>query len=212
MNKTGFNSKMNGEKIIYIVIFAMFVVFIFNMKNVYNFVGKLKSGEFFQKETSTTDTGTNTGKDDTTDDEETTQYQVVKPVGDSKSSCTYKEESATGTKTTVVDLYYTEDQLKSIDEELSYEGNSDEYTNYIYSERKKFETRKSDNIELSGYSVVTTLSGTLSLKVSTVIDLSKTDLTKVKISDTDGIGLYGVYNQDIAAAKEQYATLGYECE
>ena len=29
MNKTGFNSKMNGEKIIYIVIFAMFVVFIF---------------------------------------------------------------------------------------------------------------------------------------------------------------------------------------
>ena len=27
-----------------------------------------------------------------------------------------------------------------------------------------------------------------------------------------GIGLYGVYNQDIAAAKEQYATLGYECE
>lgn len=209
MNKTGFNQKFNSEKVLYVVILAMIVVFMFNMKNVYNFVAKLRTGEFFQKDEVVTEEPTT---DDEDDEEPVVEYKVVKPVGTSKVACTNKIESTTGTKTVTIYLYYSEEQLKSLDEEVSYEGISDEYTNYIYSERKKYETRKSDNLELEGYSVVTTLSGTLSLATSSVIDLSKTDLTKVKISDADGIGLYGIYNQEINAATSQYANIGYECE
>jgi len=210
MNKTGFNQKYSSEKVLYVVILALIVIFMFNMRNVYNFVAKLKTGEFFQKEEVVPEKPTT--DDDKKDEEPVVEYKVVKPVGTSKVACSTKVESATGTKTTKIYLYYTDDQLKSLDEEVSYEGISDEYTNYIYSERKKYETRKSDNLELEGYSVVTTLSGTLSLATSSVIDLSKTDLTKVKISDIDGIGLYGIYNQEINAATLQYANLGYECE
>jgi|GEM_PF-6183117 len=209
MNKTGFNQKFSSEKVLYVVILAMIVVFMFNMRNVYNFVAKLRTGEFFQKEEVVTEEPTT---DDEDDEEPVVEYKVVKPVGTNKVACTNKIESTTGTKTITIYLYHSEDQLKSLDEEVSYEGISDEYTNYIYSERKKYETRKSDNLELEGYSVVTTLSGTLSLATSSVIDLSKTDLTKVKISDADGIGLYGIYNQEINEATSQYANIGYECE
>lgn len=211
MNKSGFNPKINSEKVLYVVILAMIVVFMFNMRNVYNFVAKLRTGEFFQKEEVVQEDPT-TNDDDDEEEEPVVEYKVVKPLGTNKVACTTKVESGTGTKTTTIYLYYSEDQLKSLDEEVSYEGISDEYTNYIYSERKKYETRKSDNLELEGYSVVTTLSGTLSLATSSVIDLSKTDLTKVKISDADGIGLYGIYNQEINEAISQYANIGYECE
>ena len=209
MNKTGFNQKLNSEKVLYVVILAMIVIFMFNMKNVYNFMTKLRTGEFFQKDEVVTEEPTT---DDDEDEEPVVEYEVVEPVGTEKITCKTTIDSATGTKVTTIYLYYADSQLKSLEEEVSYEGISDEYTNYIYSERKKYETRKSDNLELEGYSVVTTLSGTLSLATSSVIDLSKTDLTKITISDADGIGLYGIYNQDITEAISQYANIGYECE
>lgn len=205
MNKSGFNAKMNSEKIIYGIILVLVFVFILNMKSVYGFVGKIKSGEFFGKDVvevvETTD-----------DEEEVDKYTIVTPVGKEKTSCTLKEETKNGLKNSVVYLFYTDDKLKSLDEEVSYEGITDDYTNYIYSERKKYETRKTDNIKLEGYSVVTTLSGTMSLITSSVIDLSKTDITKITLSDKDGIGFYGVYDQNILEVKELYVTNGYVCE
>lgn len=212
MNKSGFNPKLTSEKVLYVIIIIIIALFIFNMKGVYSLASKIKTGELFKSTTKTTTT--DTSKDDSKSDDtsDTTEYTVVKPVGDDKVSCTLKTDSATGSKTDVVYLYYTDSKLTSLDEEISYAGLTSEYTNYIYSERKIYEKRKSDNLKLEGYSVVTTLSGTLSLTVSTVVDLSKTDLTKITISDTNGIGLYGVYNQDINEAETQYAALGYECE
>ncbi len=210
MNKTGFNPKLNSEKILYVVILAVIVIFMFNMKNVYNIVTKLRTGEFFQKDDVVTEEPTTNDDDDT--EEPVVEYTVVKPVGTDKIACSTRVDSATGTKLTTIYLYYTGSQLKSLDEEVSYEGISEEYTNYIYSERKKYETRKSGNLELEGYSVVTTLSGTLSLTSSSVVDLSKTDLTKIVIKDADGIGLYGTYNEEINEAVSLYANVGYECE
>jgi hypothetical protein len=214
MNKTGFNPgsgpKITSEKVLYAIILILIAVFIFNMNNVYDVVTKLRTGELFHKIKPANDNPPK--NDDDQNEEPVDQYQVVTPVGTSKIACTDTIQSATGTKTVKVYLYYTDNKLKSLDEEVSYEGISDEYTNYIYSERKKYETRKSNNIDLKGYSVVTTLSGTLSLETSSVVDLSKTDLTKIKISDIDGIGLYGIYNQDINELTSQYASNGYGCE
>ncbi len=210
MNKPGLSPKLDSEKILYIVILIIIAIFIFNMKGVYSLIVKIRTGELFPKEEVVSEQPTD--NDDEEEEEPVEQYEVLKPIGNEKVTCKTTVNSATGSKETKVYLYYTEDKLKSLDEQVNYEGISDEYTNYIYSERKKYEKRKSDNINLKGYSVVTTLSGTLSLATSTVVDLSKTDLTKITISDTDGIGLYGVYNQAINEAVVQYASLGYECE
>lgn len=210
MNKPGLSPKLDSEKILYIVILIIIAIFIFNMKGVYSLIVKIRTGELFPKQEVVSEQPTD--NEDEEDEEPVEQYEVLKPIGNEKVTCKTTVNSATGSKETKVYLYYTEDKLKSLDEQVNYEGISDEYTNYIYSERKKYEKRKSDNINLKGYSVVTTLSGTLSLATSTVIDLSKTDLTKITISDTDGIGLYGVYNQAINEAVVQYASMGYECE
>lgn len=211
MNKPGLSPKLDSEKILYIVILIIITIFIFNMKGVYSLIVKIRTGELFPKQEVVTEQPTD-NDDDEEEEEPVEQYEVLKPIGNEKVTCKTTLSSTTGSKVTKIFLYYTEDKLKSLDEQVNYEGISDEYTNYIYSERKKYEKRKSDNINLKGYSVVTTLSGTLSLATSTVVDLSKTELTKITISDTDGIGLYGVYNQAINEAVVQYASMGYECE
>ncbi|MEG0021353.1 MAG: hypothetical protein RSB77_00225 [Bacilli bacterium] len=204
MNKMGFNVKMKSEGILYAVLIGLLFFFIINMKDVYQFVSKIKTGQLFQKP--------NTEEVEKPVDKPKEEYEVVKPIGQDYGVCSKTVSESGGDKLITVKLYHSNNKLKSIVEELNFSGTSDEYMNYIYSENNRYKKRKTTNLKLKGYSIVTSQSSSTALKISSVIDLSKASIKNIKIESDETLELVGVYNQDTVQVTEEYASLGFECE
>lgn len=213
MQQAGMNKKGGSDAIIYTIIIIIIGVFVFNMKHIYNFTAELKNGGLFKKDNPTVEEPSTEEPSTEAPKEEQEKYEIVTPVGDKDLVCSFSETSdySTGTKTVKVHLYSTDNKLKSINEIVAYEGIHEEYTNYIYSERKKYEKVKDLNIELKGFSIVTELNGTLSLSTSTVVDLSRAKISDIDFADYNDIFLYGELDQDINDVVSQYQMKGYEC-
>ena len=95
---------------------------------------------------------------------------------------------------------------------MAYEGIDSDYTNYIYSERKKYENIKDANLKLEGFSIETELSGNLSLSTSLVVDLEKVKLADIDFDSANSIIILGEYDQNITDVVTQYEMKGYVCK
>lgn len=209
MKKPGFKVKFNSEKTLYAVIIIIIFLFIFNMKSIYDFAIKLKNGSLFQNNSVQTPVSSDPTVEKSSSDKD--KYTIVKPVGKENCKCTKKVTDATGTKNTTVNLYFTDEKIKSLEEDNTYDAISDEYTNYIYSEKKKYESFKNDNLSLDGFSVVVSLEGNTYMATSTVVDLSKVALTDIKTNDEDLL-LFGKYNDNISSVISLFSLEGFTCD
>lgn len=203
MKKAGFNEKKNNDNVILIVIGVIVVAFIFGLKPVYRTMQKLQNGTLFQK----TDTNK---KDD--NKKPSDEYKILEPIGASKLVCKTSVMSEGGDKTTKATLYYTNNNLKSIKEEISYSSITDEYTNYILSEQSKYKQRKTSNLKNKGYSIEINLLSTTTLDISSVYLLDKMDLKDITLSTNDILDIYGEFDQNIYDAATLYTNSGYVCE
>lgn len=217
MQQAGMNKKGNTDTIIYIVIIVIIGVFVFNMKNIYNFTSGLRNPKPSNPPTPEVEE-----PDTSKPQEEEDKYTIVKPIGENQMVCEYTETSdipsqdggniTTGSKKISVYLYNTDSKLKSINEKVAYEGIDSDYTNYIYSERKKYENIKDANLKLEGFSIETELSGTLSLSTSLVVDLEKVKLADIDFDGVNSIIILGEYDQNITDVVTQYEMKGYVCK
>ena len=140
------------------------------------------------------------------------QYNAVKPEGTEYVVCTKEDSAEGGTLSSTVKLYYTDFKLKSIVEDLKYDGNTDEYINYVYSENSKFKKRQENNKDLEGYSVIPQNTSQTTLKVNSVYVLSKLDLKKIKLEKGEELTVSGIYNQNTAEVTQEYVNMGFVCE
>ena len=136
MNKMGFNVKMGGDGLLYTILVVVLFLYIFNMNDIYQLISKAKNGELFKGEAKEEEVLPNDNE------KEEEQYNAVKPEGTEYVVCTKEDSAEGGTLSSTVKLYYTDFKLKSIVEDLKYDGNTDEYINYVYSENSKFKKRK----------------------------------------------------------------------
>ena len=217
MQQAGMNKKGNSDTIIYIIIVVLIGIFVFNMKNIYNFTSGLKNPKPSNQPTPEVEE-----PDTSKPKEEEEKYTIVKPIGENKMVCEFIQNSeipnqdggkiTTGSKKVSVYLYNTDSKLKSINEKVAYEGIDSDYTNYIYSERKKYENIKDENLKLEGFSIETELSGTLSLATSLVVDLEKVKISDINFNETSDIIILGEYDQNISDVVAQYEMKGYVCK
>ena len=217
MQQAGMNKKGNTDTIIYIVIIVIIGVFVFNMKNIYNFTSGLRNPKPSNPPTPEVEE-----PDTSKPQEEEDKYTIVKPIGENQMVFEYTETSeipsqdggniTTGSKKISVYLYNTDSKLKSINEKVAYEGIDSDYTNYIYSERKKYENIKDANLKLEGFSIETELSGTLSLSTSLVVDLEKVKLADIDFDGVNNVIILGEYDQNITDVVTQYEMKGYVCK
>lgn len=206
MNKMGFNVKMGGEGLLYTIIVVGLFLFIFNMSDIYQLVSRAKTGELFRINKKTEE------EVEKPNEETETPYKAVKPEGSDYVVCSKEESNEGGILTSTVRLYYTDFKLKSIVEELKYDGSTDDYINYVYSENNKFKKRQTNNKDLEGYSVIPESTSQTTLKVKSVYVLNKVALKSVKLEKNEKLDLAGTYNQNTTEVTQEYVDLGFTCE
>lgn len=206
MNKAGFNLNKNNEDIVLIVIGVIIIGFVLGLKPMYKFMEKLKSGQLFEKHEQVTPPPA-----DETPKEEP-KYEILEPEGVSKLVCQKAVYDNGGDKRINVTIYHTNDGLRSIKEEITYESISDEYSNYILSEQSKYKQRKQNNLTNKGYSVEVNLVSPSNLKVSSVYLLAKTNLTELKLEENDTLDVYGVYDENIYNVANKFEANYFTCE
>ena len=205
MQKMGFNVQGGSDRLVMGIILVGIVLFIFNMDSIYNLGTKLRNGELFNFTSKEPETEEPTEKPKD-------EYEIVAPIGSENVKCTKTVVGDGGEKNIIVRLYYTDFKLKSIVEESKYDGVSNNYINYMYAEFGKYNKRKEDNLTLKGYSVVSDLSSTTELKIRSVIDLSRVNISDIKLGEDDQIELAGKLNQDMTKVTEEYANFEFNCE
>ena len=206
MNKMGFNVKMGGDGLLYTILVVVLFLYIFNMNDIYQLISKAKNSEVFKGEAKEEEVLPNDNE------KEEEQYNAVKPEGTEYVVCTKEDSAEGGTLSSTVKLYYTDFKLKSIVEDLKYDGNTDEYINYVYSENSKFKKRQENNKDLEGYSVIPQNTSQTTLKVNSVYVLSKLDLKKIKLEKGEELTVSGIYNQNTAEVTQEYVNMGFVCE
>ncbi|HPF82615.1 MAG TPA: hypothetical protein PLV83_00380 [Bacilli bacterium] len=201
MKKAGLNMEKNNDLLLFIFIAVIILIFIFGLKPIYKTFDKLKSGTLFEK----------TKKVETKPVEEE-KYVILKPSGTNKLTCKSVVSDNGGDKTIYAYLYYTDNKLKSIKEDISYSSITDEYSNYILAEQSKYKQRKTSNLTNKGYSIEVNLDGTTSLKISEVFLLVNADLKDMKLGKDDKLDVIGEYNDDIYELSNKYVSNNYSCQ
>lgn len=200
MKKAGLQIKKDNDKLILIIIFVIVIVFIFGLKQLYKTIEKIKDGTLFKTE--------ETVPEPLPQEED---YKILKPVGENEVLCNKTISTEGGDESIKTTIYYTSKKAKSLKEDISYSGITESYSNFILSELSNYKKRKNYNLDNIGYSIDIELSGTSSLKVSSVYLLSKTNITDIQISDKDRIEAYGTYDEDIYELVKSYSDSGYTC-
>lgn len=209
MKKVGFNVKLDNEKLLYIGVVILIAVFVLNLKNIYNFTVKLKSGDLFKKNGNSQVVQPS----EPNPTPEQPKYESIDTVGDLSLTCkvTENQENIVGTKYTEVYIYGEENKIKSIKQVVKYEGSSEDYTNYIYSQSSKYDELREKNKVLKGFSVVTDMPGNLSFKSTIVIDLTKNEINEIE-NISSLIVVSGYLDENINSIKELYENGGFYCE
>lgn len=206
MKKAGMKLRLDDDQTVLLVIFIIVVGFILGMKPIYQTVAKLKNGTLFHN--------TDVDKKPVVKPEEPEEvYKILKPKGASNVMCKKVYSEDTGDKTVKTYIYYTNGEVKSIKEDISFSSITEEYSNYMLAEQNKFKQRKSNNLDNNGYSVDINFESTSSLKISSVYLLEKTDLADIKLAKKDDrLETMGQLNQNVYNLADEYTAVGYECE
>ena len=86
MQQAGMNKKGNTDTIIYVVIIVIIGVFVFNMKNIYNFTSGLRNPKPSNPPAPEVEE-----PDTSKPQEEEEKYTIVKPIGENQMVCEYTE-------------------------------------------------------------------------------------------------------------------------
>lgn len=196
-------NKPNSDTVVLLIILLVIGIFIFGLKPTYQFFQKLGTGTLFDGPVNTApDQPSVPVKDD---------YTILKPIGASNTKCTLLHSTEKGDKETSLILYYTNKKLRSIVEEITYLGATDEYSNYILSEQSKYKERRNLNVGNVGYSVDYELINASELFVSSVYLLERTSLDEIKVSEGETLDLIGNYDDSVYDVMQKYISKGYKC-
>lgn len=204
MSKTVKKKKKMDSEISFLIVIALIVAaFIFGLKPVYKLIGKVKTGTLFDKPV---DLSPDKPEKPLADD-----YTILQPKGASFVVCKSDESSDNGDRHSSITLYYTNRKLRSIVEEHTYSGLTDDYSNYIMSEQNKYKEIKNLNMDNHGISVEVKLSSAYELSVRAVYLLDKTTLREIKTAEDDSLNVYGNYDDDVYEVAQLYNKDGYLC-
>ena len=201
--KPGFQIKVGGETMLYIVIAIIVFGFIFFMPNIYKFISNLKTGDLFKKDNSPAvenNSGNNVQENKGEEDENT-----------SSLACTLTTSKPEGNFIETYTFYYNDDKLTKIKNEKNYDAITDEYLNYIYSEQAKFNNINNEYKGLSGFSYSSSLESR-TLIATFNYDLTKLNLDSLFSENQDlNINLNVNETQKLEEIKTIYNNLGYNC-
>lgn len=207
-NKPGMKIKLGSEEILYLVIGVIIVVFIMFMPTIYKFISDVKTGNAFKGKDNQTVEQEETNKKENSKEEEKEEQLT----GDTSFVCTLSNSTADGNYDEIYTFYFNSDKLSSIELEKKYDGSTDEYLNYIYSEQAKFNNINELHKAKAGFSYTSKLEG------KSFDAIFKYDLTKIRLDSLSNenedlnINLNVTENQSSDEVKTQYLSLGYTCE
>lgn len=208
-NKPGVKIKLGSEGTLYLIIGIIIVAFIMFMPTIYKFVSDVKTGNAFKgKDNQTVENqGEAVKKED--DKKEEKEEQLT---GDTTVTCATASSTADGNYDEIYTFYFNSDKLSSIQLEKKYDGSTDEYLNYIYSEQAKFNNINELHKSKDGFSYTSKLEGK-SFDAIFKYDLSKLDLGSLANDNEDlNINLNVTKNQSLEEVKAKYLDLGYTCK
>jgi len=199
--KPGYQGKMNSEVLLFIIIGAIIIGFMFLMPNIYKIISNLKTGNLFKKEESPiVDNTVQDNKDEEKEEE---------PSGEITLVCAKTTSKPDGNLLETYTFYYNNDNLESIKNEKNYDAISDEYLNYVYSEYAEFNKINDDYKTIPGFSYDGTLESR-TLTATFVYDLTKLSADDLNsINETLGNELYNNQSKDMI--KQEYIASGYMC-
>ena len=196
-------NKMDSELKFFFIIAGVVLAFIFGLEPMYKLIGKIKTGTLFDKPVDLSP--------DKPEQPETEDYTILQPKGASFVVCKNDDSTDNGDRYSSITLYYTNRKLRSIVEEHTYSGLTDEYSNYIMSEQNKYKEIKNLNLDNHGISVENKLSSAYELSVRVVYLLEKTTIREIKTADGDVLNIYGDYDDDVYDVAQLYNKEGYIC-
>lgn len=202
--KPGFQVKIGGETITYIVIGVIIFGFVFFMPSIYKFFSDLKIGDLFQNEEPPVVENNNQNNDE----ENNNQEEII---GDKTLVCTLMTSKPEGNLVETYTFYYCDNQLKKMKNEKNYDAIADEYLNFVYSEQARFNNMNNLYKNVSGFSYNSTLQSR-TLSATFVYDLTKLNPESLDNTDEDlKIELNVTKNQTLEDVRIIYTDLGYDC-
>lgn len=202
--KPGFQVKIGGETILYIVVGILIFGFIFFMPNIYKFISDLKTGNLFKNnETPVVENNNQNNEEENNAKEEIIAQETL--------VCTLTTSKPEGNFTETYTFYYNDDKLEKLKNEKNYDAITDEYLNYVYSEQAKFNNINNLYKALPGFSYTSTLESR-TLITTFIYDLTKLNPESLNNKDEDlNIDLNVTKNQSSEEVKTIYTGLGYNC-
>lgn len=199
--KPGFQFKIGGEALLFIVMGIIIVLFMFFMPNIYKIISDLKTGNLFKSEETPVINNSAQNNQD--------EGNLEEPKGELTLICTKTNSKPAGNLIETYTFYYNNDRLESVKNNKNYDAISDEYLNYVYSEYAEFTKINDTYKKTSGFS------SDVTLESRTLTATFVYDLTKLSLSDLNNINETLTNelnnNQSIDMIKQEYVTLGYIC-
>ena len=199
--KPGFQFKIGGEGLLFIIIGIIIVLFMFFMPNIYKIISDLKTGNLFKKE------DTPVINNDTPSNQE--EENLEEPNGEITLICTKTDSKPEGNLIETYTFYYNNNKLESVKNNKNYDAVSDEYLNYVYSEYVEFNKINDAYKTISGFSYDGDLESR-TLSATFVYDLTKLSLDDLN-NINENLSNELNSNQSIDVVKQGYITLGYMC-
>jgi len=204
--KPGFQIKIGGETILYIVIGILIFGFVLFMPDIYKFISRLKTGNIGGN--NNTSILENNKQDDNTENDKKQENEII---SDSTLVCTKMESEPEGNLVETYIFYYNNNNLEALENEKSYDAIADEYLNYVYSEQAKFNKINNSYKEVLGFSYESTLENRM-LVATFSYDLTKLNVELLRNEDEElNIELNVSKGQTLDEVENLYLNLGYDC-
>ena len=199
--KPGFQVKIGGETIVFIIIGACIALFLLFMPDIYMFFSGLKN------EISNNTPVVNTPVQNNQKEEN----KMPETIQKASLVCDKTASKPEGNYVETFEFYYNNGVLETIKNEKNYDAITDDYLNYIYSEQADFDNINNQYESLAGFSYKVT-TGVRNLVATFTYDLTKLDLNSLKNEDAKlNIELNVTKDNTEDSVKQIYENLGYKC-
>lgn len=200
--KPGFQVKLGGEEIMYIIILVLVFGFILFMPNIYKLISKVKTGNLFNRKDTPIVENNNQNNENSNANIENDGTTLV---------CTKMDSTVDGNFVDEYIFYYENDKLQKIENNKNYDAISDEYLNYAYSKQSLFDSMNKLYKDVPGFSY-NLVSEARTLTATFLYDLNLLNPENLYSNDDDlSIYLYVTQDYDIEETKKVYESKEYNC-
>lgn len=200
--KPGFQVKLGGEEIMYIIILVLVFGFILFMPNIYKLISKVKTGNLFNKKDTPIVENNNQNNENSNANIENDGTTLV---------CTKMDSTVDGNFVDEYIFYYENDKLQKIENNKNYDAISDEYLNYAYSKQSLFDSMNKLYKDVPGFSY-NLVSEARTLTATFLYDLNLLNPENLYSNYDDlSIYLYVTQDYDIEETKNVYESKEYNC-